>query len=183
MLQVGRLCTCTCIQICWRTYWCIFVYKVHICVYKFVPMVSQHVYLGGKIRKFIFLQLLLLIITLLLASDSSTKLGWYTRCEISFFNIWTKYRKNIAQIWIDMWVQILGSWAIEVLSLVGKICSFTQQKQTRNLQIGINSSKMRSLVVLIFMVTCWGRLISTQYSRKNWRTQSKMRERTNRYVC
>ena len=55
MLQVGRLCTCTCVQICWRTYWCIFVYNVHICVYKFVPMVSQDVYLGGKIRKFIFL--------------------------------------------------------------------------------------------------------------------------------
>jgi len=28
---------------------------IYVCVYKFVPMVSQDVYLGGKIRKFIFL--------------------------------------------------------------------------------------------------------------------------------
>ena len=33
----------------------IFVYNVHVGVYDFVPMVSQDVYLGGKIRKFIFL--------------------------------------------------------------------------------------------------------------------------------
>ena len=58
MLLAGRLCICICIQIYMShtimqyTY----LYTIYnVCVYDFVPMVSQDVYLGGKIRKFIFL--------------------------------------------------------------------------------------------------------------------------------